>query len=560
MTSSVDNPASTSASQRLLGGLLRGTLRLLFRGLIRPPMPIAGQRLVLRALAAATLTPRGVRRQRGTLGGVPCEWSRVPQGGGQVLLYLHGGAYVIGSPATHRSITANLARRCGADVCALDYRLAPEHPYPAALEDALAAYAALLEQGTPASRIVFAGDSAGGHLALIAALALKARGLPLPAALVLFSPLTDAGGSERHAPAAGDPLLSPAWIEQAARAFFPPHIPREAPELSPLNADLSGLPPLLIQVGEDEILRNDSLRLAERARAAGVSVRLQRYLGCWHVFQAHAGVLAVADRALDEVARFVAPGANSILITGAASGIGAATARLFHARGWRVGLLDRDGAALAALAGELEDAWHAELDVLDRPAVNAALDAFAEACGGHLRMLFNCAGILRFGAFAEITAEEHGRIVAINVEGLINCCHAAFPHLRRTPGAQVLNMGSASGLYGVPQMASYSASKFAVRGLTEALELEWRPHGIRVADLMPPFVRTPMVTRQTFEPQVLHRLGLRMGPETIAEAAWRHTTCDAVHRPIGGQFKALYWAGQLSPPWMNRLVMRWLSR
>ncbi|WP_288730419.1 hypothetical protein, partial [uncultured Pseudoxanthomonas sp.] len=98
MTSSVDIPASTSASQRLLGGLLRGTLRLLFRGLIRPPMPIAGQRLVLRALAAATLTPRGVRRQRGTLGGVPCEWSRVPQGGGQVLLYLHGGAYVIGSP------------------------------------------------------------------------------------------------------------------------------------------------------------------------------------------------------------------------------------------------------------------------------------------------------------------------------------------------------------------------------------------------------------------------------------------------------------------------------
>ncbi|WP_313517693.1 SDR family oxidoreductase, partial [Pseudomonas sp.] len=225
-----------------------------------------------------------------------------------------------------------------------------------------------------------------------------------------------------------------------------------------------------------------------------------------------------------------------------------------------VGLLDRDGEALAALAGELDGAWHTELDVLDGPAVSAAVAAFAETDGGRLRLLFNCAGILRFGAFADIAAEEHGRIVAINVQGLINCCHATFPYLRRTPGAQVLNMGSASGLYGVPQMASYSASKFAVRGLTEALELEWRPHGIRVADLMPPFVRTPMVTRQACEPPVLRRLGLRMGPETVAEAAWRHTTCDATHRPIGAQFKALYWAGQLSPPWMNRLVMRWLSR
>ncbi|SDH77947.1 SDR family oxidoreductase [Pseudomonas panipatensis] len=251
---------------------------------------------------------------------------------------------------------------------------------------------------------------------------------------------------------------------------------------------------------------------------------------------------------------------DSILISGAASGIGAASARLFHARGWRVGLLDMNGDALERLSEGLGGAWRRVLDVTDGAAVRAALADFVGAGDGRLRLLFNCAGVLRFGRFEEIAVEEHGRLLAINVQGLLNCCHAAFPYLKATPGAQVLNMGSASGLYGVPEMASYSASKFAVRGLTEALELEWRRHGIRVADLMPPFVRTPMVTSQTVEPPVLRRLGVTLTAEDIAAAAWRQARSGKVHRPIGALFRAMYWSGQLSPPALNRWVMAWLSR
>lgn len=295
-----------SPPQRLRAGLLRGCLRLLFRGLVRPPMPVALQRGVLRGLSLATRNAGGVVRERRSLAGVPCEWLR-PRGAEarRRVLYLHGGAYLIGSPATHRAITTHLARRCAAEVCAVDYRRAPEHPFPAARDDALAVCLALLEAGHSPRRLLLAGDSAGGHLALSLALELKARGLPLPAGLLLFSPWTDLSCQRLHTPEAGDPLLSRAWLESAVRLLLPADAEPGSAALSPLHADLAGLPPLLVQVGEDELLRDDSLRLAQRAGEQGVVVRLQRYAGCWHVFQAHAGVLASADRALDEAAAFV---------------------------------------------------------------------------------------------------------------------------------------------------------------------------------------------------------------------------------------------------------------
>jgi NAD(P)-dependent dehydrogenase (short-subunit alcohol dehydrogenase family) len=251
---------------------------------------------------------------------------------------------------------------------------------------------------------------------------------------------------------------------------------------------------------------------------------------------------------------------GNILISGAASGIGAATARLFHARGWRVGLLDVDANALVALAAELDDAWHSRLDVVDAAAVQAALAEFCAHSGGQLRLLFNGAGILHTGAFADIELEQHTRLVEINVLGVLNLCHAAFPYLKATPEAQVINMGSASALYGVPQLACYSASKFAIRGLTEALELEWREHGIRVGDLMPPFVDTPMVRSQAQRPAVMHRLGVRLEAEQIAEAAWQQAQRNLVHRPVGLQFGVLFNLGQIAPGWLNRLLMGWLSR
>ncbi|MBL4834984.1 MAG: alpha/beta hydrolase [Pseudomonas sp.] len=291
--------------QPLLRSVIRGAMRLLFRGLIRPAVPIAIQRAVLRILTASMPVAGGVQRSKELIAGLACEWHRVPGSSGSVVLYLHGGAYLVGSPATHRGLAAGIARASQRDICVIDYRLAPEHPFPAARDDAVAAYRALLTRGYEPADITLAGDSAGGHLTLITALELAAQGEPMPGALVCFSPVVDFTGERLHTPEAGDPLLNRSWIEQAADLFPPLGMDRRDPGLSPIYADFSGLPPLLIQVGEDELLLNDSLRLAEKARAAGMQVQLERYPACWHVFQANAGILQVADVALERVAAFL---------------------------------------------------------------------------------------------------------------------------------------------------------------------------------------------------------------------------------------------------------------
>lgn len=291
--------------QPFLSGLLRNAMRLLFRGLIHPGMPIPGQRRVLRLLTAGMPVTPGVPRSREIIAERPCEWHRPPNSQGKVILYLHGGAYLIGSPATHRGLCAALAKQSHWSLCALDYRLAPEHPFPAARDDAVAAYEALLTRGYAAENIAIAGDSAGGHLALLLCLHLAELRLPLPGTLLCFSPVVDFTGEQLHAPPAGDPLLNPRWIAQAADLFCPIGRDRRDPELSPINADLALLPPLLIQVGEDELLLNDSLRLSQTAHAAGVQVQLERYPGCWHVFQANSGLLKVADTAMARAAAFL---------------------------------------------------------------------------------------------------------------------------------------------------------------------------------------------------------------------------------------------------------------
>ncbi|HAB08985.1 MAG TPA: short-chain dehydrogenase, partial [Alcanivorax sp.] len=200
---------------------------------------------------------------------------------------------------------------------------------------------------------------------------------------------------------------------------------------------------------------------------------------------------------------------DSILITGAASGIGLATARRFHTNGWRVGLLDVNEGALQAVHAELgERCWYRRLDVTDMGQCEAAVAAFAESAGGRLDVLFNSAGVLRMGHFEDLSAEQHRFTLDVNVAGTLQMCLAALPYLKQSRSPRVLNMSSASALYGVPHLASYSASKFAVRGLTEALDLEWRRHGIRVQDLMPPFVNTGMVNKQTFEAPVVRRMGV----------------------------------------------------
>jgi len=223
----------------------------------------------------------------------------------RVALYFHGGGYVIGGPRSHGKLAKQIAHTARSETWLVDYRLAPEHPHPAALEDAIAAYR-WLSQREGSGRIVLAGDSAGAGLAVTAACAIRDLKLPSPAAMILISPWTDLtlSGESQRTHRDRDPMLRRAWLAACA-AHYAAELPLESAALSPLFADLTHLAPMLIQVGSEEILLSDSERLAERAKQAGVCVRLSRFDGMWHDFQVHAGILAEADRALTEIGAFV---------------------------------------------------------------------------------------------------------------------------------------------------------------------------------------------------------------------------------------------------------------
>jgi acetyl esterase/lipase len=234
----------------------------------------------------------------GRLGRRPAEILTPAAGdAGATVLYLHGGGFTTGSPATHRALATHLAAASGATVHVLDYRLAPEHPYPAALDDVLAAFWELLDRGATPDRTAIAGDSAGGWLALTAALWLRDSGDPGPAALGLISPWLDLTGSTLPE-GRRDAMLRPSWLHRCARDFGGGIDPGSA-ELAPLLADLAGLPPITVQVGSEEILLDDAVRLARRARAAGVPVDLRRLDGLWHVAHASAGLVAASTAAVD---------------------------------------------------------------------------------------------------------------------------------------------------------------------------------------------------------------------------------------------------------------------
>lgn len=270
---------------------------------INPHVPVAFQRRWVAALCGLNLPPSGIQRTAVAMDGVRAERLDYGDGGDIAILYLHGGAYVLGSPRTHRSITGTLAREAGAAVFVPKYRLAPEHPCPAAVEDAVSAYRWLLDTGWPAGRIAVAGDSAGGGLTVAMALALREEGVPLPAALGLISPwvdLTLAGDSMRERTAA-EPMLREANLAKAA-SLYAGERGVEDMLCSPLFADLDNLPFMFVQVGSDEILYSDAVRLVERAQLADVTADLKVFDGLWHDFHLHAGLLPEADAALGELA------------------------------------------------------------------------------------------------------------------------------------------------------------------------------------------------------------------------------------------------------------------
>jgi acetyl esterase/lipase len=281
-------------------------IRLALRPMLAPWMPIAFQRAWASIAAASMRAPPGCSSAPAMLGNVPgLRLTPANARADRVVLYFHGGGYVIGGPRSHGKLAAQIAHAARSEAWLVDYRLAPEHPHPAALEDALSAYRWLSQQeGT--GRIVLAGDSAGAGLALALAVSIRDLTLPPPAAMVLISPWTDLtlSGESQRTRRDRDPMLRRPWLAACA-AHYAGELPLESAALSPLFADLMHLAPMLIQVGSEEILLSDSERLAERAKLAGVSVRLSCFDGMWHDFQVHAGMLAEADRALAEIGAFV---------------------------------------------------------------------------------------------------------------------------------------------------------------------------------------------------------------------------------------------------------------
>ncbi len=254
------------------------------------------------------------------------------------------------------------------------------------------------------------------------------------------------------------------------------------------------------------------------------------------------------------------PSARTMFITGAAAGIGRATAERFASAGWFVGLYDVDEAAVHALRAQLgpERCRAGRLDVTSPDDWASAMADFWQASGHQLNVLFNNAGVAVTGPFADMALARHHRLIDINLKGVVNGCHAALPYLRQTTGARVINMCSASALYGQPMLSTYSATKAAVRSLTEALDIEWQSHGIRVVDILPLFVNTAMVVNEVSKMKTVQTLGVRLSADDVALAVWRLAQTAPhrlpVHSTVGWQSWLFGLLSKHSPDAVNRFV------
>lgn len=253
---------------------------------------------------------------------------------------------------------------------------------------------------------------------------------------------------------------------------------------------------------------------------------------------------------------------KAIFITGAGAGIGAATARRLASHGWKVGLYDIDFDAVTQLAAELgpDKARAGQLDVTSEADWQRCLTDFY-GWQNRLDVLLNNAGILYSGHFESIAAHDYARLLEINVHGVVLGCQTALPYLRQTPHSRVINLSSASAIYGQASLAVYSASKFAVRGLTEALDNEWQPYGIRVMDILPFFVKTAML--ENMDAASVRKVSMRQTPEDVAQVIERAATSNPkfapTHWPVGLAVKLLGSISSVSPDRVNRLVNGWLT-
>jgi monoterpene epsilon-lactone hydrolase len=286
--------------QLVLDGILR-------QGGLDLAADVPTMRAAFNALMAQVPVAADIQQKPTNLGGVDAvEVTIQGADSANVILYFHGGVYVIGSAAASVPLVGDLVRRARAKAFTVDYRLAPEHPYPAAVEDAQAAYEGLLGQGIDPGQIALAGESAGGGLAVATLLALREAGIPLPSCAFLMSPYADLtlSGETLADKQTADPLLTPEGLRLRI-ADYVAGADAADPRISPVFGDLGGLPPLLIQVGSHEVLLSDAVRLAARAATADVQVTLEVTPGVPHVFQAYAALLDEAGAALDRAAAFL---------------------------------------------------------------------------------------------------------------------------------------------------------------------------------------------------------------------------------------------------------------
>jgi NADP-dependent 3-hydroxy acid dehydrogenase YdfG len=262
------------------------------------------------------------------------------------------------------------------------------------------------------------------------------------------------------------------------------------------------------------------------------------------------------------------PTNRAVFITGAAAGIGRATALTFAKNGYTVGGYDIDEVGLKSLADEVDDlggtAITGHLDVTDPTEMAQRVDEFAEAAGGRLDVMINNAGILLAGRFEDIDAARHLKEIDINTKGVVNGLHAAFPYLRDTENSVVVNLSSASAIYGQAELANYSATKFFVRGITEALDIEWHRYGIRVIAMWPLYVQTAMTDH--IKTGTTESLGIRLTAQDVADAiakaidpSWLRRAVHQVHFPVGSQTKVMAAGSRFSPAWLTRLANKRLA-
>lgn len=260
---------------------------------------------------------------------------------------------------------------------------------------------------------------------------------------------------------------------------------------------------------------------------------------------------------------------KAVFITGAAAGIGRATALTFARKGFTVGGYDIDDVGLKTLADEIDElgarAVVGHLDVTDPDEMARRIGEFVDAAGGRLDVLINNAGILRAGRFEEMELRGHFKEIDINVKGVVTGLHAAFPYLKSTRDSVVVNLASASAIYGQSELANYSATKFFVRGITEALDIEWNRHGIRVIAMWPLYVQTAMT--DNIKTGTTDSLGVRLTAQDVADAiaaavqpSWLRRALHQVHFAVGSQTKAMVAGSRFSPAWLTRLVNKRLAQ